>query len=171
MIKITPKVAAIFKQLPLIHCATHWVRQSVWSLYIRTMQQILAFCCLILKIESYFNSGAPTRHSFPPSPCKAHHILNVRLLILVLQRCPCTSTSEEWTGNPQVTHGLGPLLSHRVFRGHKSHEIHQFLLSSKAFVLLPLLRGVIRGSVAIVCIIGLLMLADKVDWTCSTLTL
>lgn len=34
---------SIYKQFPLIHSVALWARQSVWSLKIKTMQQILEF--------------------------------------------------------------------------------------------------------------------------------
>lgn len=64
-------------------------------------------------------------------------------------RCLCTSppqTLDGVTGSTEVSGGVGPLLGHLVFRRHKSHEVHRFLSSSKAFVLQPRHRGYQQGS-------------------------
>jgi len=55
-------------------------------------------------------------------------------------------TRKAVAGSAKVSHGLVPLLSHLVFKRHKSHEIRRFLSSSKAFVLQPRHRGYQQGS-------------------------
>lgn len=61
------------------------------------------------------------------------------------------------TGNTKFNRGLGPLLGHLVFRRHKSH--------GSSLLQRPLFYGlgteVISRAAAIVCIIDLLTLPDK----------